>query len=102
MGTDERTTCVKRKYHYRKLLWVGRVDQYFMLSNLVHLSSNQLFVSAVVLRWHKVFNDVNQQPESIFFMHEQQSNGRNSIETLKRKITIIYISSSYPKFSCFL
>ena len=55
-----------------------------IFSYLVYLSSNELLVPAEVLRGHEVLHNVDQGPECILLMHEQQGNGSNPVETLQQ------------------
>jgi hypothetical protein len=44
------------------------------------LGPDQLF--AVILRRHQLFNNVDETPEGVFLVHEEQSNGGDPVETL--------------------
>ena len=51
-------------------------------SYLIDLSSDELFVSAIIFRRHEMFDDVNQKPKGVLFVHEKQGDGCYPVETL--------------------
>ena len=51
---------------------------------LINLGSNKLFVSAIILGRHQMFDDVNQAPKCILFGHKKKCNRHQSVKALKK------------------
>jgi hypothetical protein len=52
--------------------------------NLIYLSPDELLVPAEVLRRHEVLNDVDQRPERVLLVHEEQGDRSDPVETLQK------------------
>ena len=50
-----------------------------------HLTSDELPISAVVLWRHEVLHDVDEQPEGVLLVHEEERYRHDTIETLEWK-----------------
>jgi hypothetical protein len=49
------------------------------------LGSDELLVSAEVLRGHEVLDDVDQRPERVLLVHEEQGDRSDPVEPLKKR-----------------
>ena len=51
-----------------------------------HLTSDELPISAVVLWRHEVFHDVDEQPEGVLLVHEEERYRHDTIEALEGEV----------------
>ena len=50
-----------------------------------HLTSDELPIPAVILGRHEVLHDVDEQPEGVLLVHEEERYRHDTIETLEWK-----------------
>ena len=63
----------------------GMIKKNMDIKYLINLGSNKLFVSAIILGRHQMFDDVNQAPKCILFGHKKKCNRHQSVKALKNK-----------------